>query len=191
MEQNSDNESQVVTDSVEFTEIISRSVSANYMVCGVEGLFDSSHCVVVGEYKENLNTYFDTSGMPVSNGVFKVKEVLKGEYTSDEITVNYEGGIVPLYDVIKDLTVEQRSKYYGDISDEEAKTIGYKHVSVGSEECNFESGKEYLLTLACNSATGEYFYLCDDNGSMEITQEGIYDVNDDSYVQLEQLRQRG
>lgn len=167
-------------------EIINYTITkeADYIATTPEDLYQISDVVVEGCFIQKINTYVSDNSFPVTQTIFRVNDIHKGEVANNKIIVEYYGGTVSMYSYLDSLTEDQIVKRGIDCSVVEAArmTVSY---GVTKESVTVNENDTYMLFLSYDKEKDTYFILCDAYGAC-ITSEGrVYSLVEDEFVDVE------
>ena len=169
----------------EFDEIITVNINGDFVAEKILDAYENSELAVIAKYSKDLEIYAaDVSGFPITSSEFIITEILKGESDEQNVTVNYMGGTVSVYEAMQKLSKDTIIKRgYDQYTEEEAKKIGLT-ICFDEKAERYSTDKEYLLLL-------NY----DENGEISdslfrvvvIEDEMIYDEVTESYIKLSEF----
>lgn len=157
--------------------------TTDYIATKPEEIYKYADLVIIGNYKSNNKCYMGNAQAVVTESVFNVKKVIKGNYNKDEININYYGGTVCLDDYIKCLSEAQiRKRELNNLTEKQRKsgTVSY---DVGKTKVDIsENNEDYLIFLSYDEKSNIYFVLADGYGMRKISNDNkIYNLDTKKY----------
>ncbi|MCI9245677.1 MAG: hypothetical protein HFJ30_00775 [Clostridia bacterium] len=143
----------------------------DYIATKPEDLYEIADLVIVGKYIKDIECYVDEYASIITEAQFEISEILKGDYQSKSININYYGGVVPLKDYISKQTEEQLiKKGISNLSTQqlESKTIEYV---VEDSQVEVDDIKESVIFLSYDKEKDYYFVLCNGYGMREVSDD--------------------
>lgn len=168
--------------------------SADYIATKPEEIYQYADLVIVGNYKNINKCYIGNIQAVVTEAVFNVKNVVKGNYNGNEIKINYYGGTVSLEEYVKSLSEEQiKKRELNGLTDKQIKsgTVSY---DVGKSKVDINNNvnsrnDDYLIFLSYDKESDIYFVLADGYGMRKISNDNkIFNLDTNSYdINLNEL----
>lgn len=161
----------LVTNKADY-QIIRKS---DYKSIKPKDLYKDADLVIEGNYIKDNKCYVTDYSAIVTEAKFEVSKVIKGNYTSNNININYYGGIVSVGEYMKSQTKEQLAK-------KGISNLSTAQLSDQTIECLTEDAKvdvntkdSYIIFLSYDAEKDYYFVLSDGYGMRKLANnEEIY-----------------
>lgn len=138
-----------------------------------KSMFEAADVVIEGIYDGTISTSATEIGQIISVGKISHIKMIKGsEISEKELKISYYGGVLKVSDFLKQVGPEYSLNYrFENLTEDEADN---KYIGIKPNEfsANPKQGLKYLIFLAYDEITGEYFVLCDGYGIREINNYG-------------------
>lgn len=142
---------------------------SDYKSTKPEDLYKDADLVIEGKYVKDNKCYVTDYSAIVTEAKFEVSKVIKGNYTSKNININYYGGTVSVGEYIKNQTAEQIAKK--GISDLSTAQLSNQTVEYIVEDAKIDANTKdnYIIFLSYNAENNYYFVLSDGYGMRKLS----------------------
>ncbi len=142
---------------------------SDYKSIKPKDLYKDADLVIEGNYIKDNKCYVTDYSAIVTEARFEVSKVIKGNYTSNNININYYGGIVSVSEYMKSQTKEQLAKK--GISDLSTAQLSNQTVEYLVEDAKVDVNTKdsYVIFLSYNTEKDYYFVLSDGYGMRKLS----------------------
>lgn len=142
---------------------------SDYKSIKPKDLYKDADLVIEGNYIKDNKCYVTDYSAIVTEANFEVSKVIKGNYTSNNININYYGGIVSVGEYMKSQTKEQLAKK--GISDLSTAQLSNQTVEYLVEDAKVDVNTKdsYVIFLSYNTEKDYYFVLSDGYGMRKLS----------------------
>lgn len=151
---------------------------SDYKAINPKDLYDLADLVIVGKYSKANKSYVKDAASIVTESTFEVSKVIKGDYSSKNININYYGGKVTLGEYVKTQTKEQlQKKGLSNLSTEQLSRETVELV-IENSSVQVSNNEEYIIFLSYDKEDDYYFVLCDGYGMRKLSgNQEIYNLD--------------
>lgn len=164
------------------------SFSADYVWTSEKDLFENSDVVLIGNYKDTINTHYERSRF-ITTGCIDIERIIKGSVDSNNISIDYYGGKMSVSEFISVTGKNVAKQYISDDLSDPIVTERYIGELTTGASVNAQTSHKYLIFLSYDPNTSQYFVMADGYGMRKINDEGkAWDIDSQSYVDIEILK---
>lgn len=162
------------------------NVYADYVAGLPKDLYQIADLVVIGTYKEDIKTFADETGLPITSGKISIDKVIKGNLEEDNAIIQFHGGIIPLKEYLRtEDKIDIQKKGVDSLSEEDIKkkTVGLAQTKFTIQK---ELDQQYLMFLSYDEETDAYFVGADALGMRPMNEEGkIFNPDTQQYETID------